>query len=91
MGTLFVQNDFTHGEMEPKLIARSDIVMYKKAARKMRNVVVIPGGGAKRRFGTNFITDITDSATAWRMHDFEFTEEKIFLLIYIEKDLIKLP
>jgi hypothetical protein len=87
MGTLVVQNDFTHGEMEPRLIGRSDIVLYKKAARQMRNVLVLPGGGAKRRFGTEFIADITDSSTQFKLNDFEFSEEVAYLLLFTSATL----
>lgn len=55
----------------------------------MRNVVVLPGGGAKRRFGTEFIADITDSSTQWKLRDFEFSETKIFLLLFTA-DTIKI-
>lgn len=88
MSTLLVQNDFTHGELAPKLLARSDIVLYRKAARQMRNVVVLPGGGAKRRFGLEFVNDQTDlTHTQWKMHSFDLTEEKSYLLIFTTEQI----
>lgn len=82
MSTLLVQNDFTHGEIAPKLLARSNISLYSRAARQMRNVMVAPGGGARRRFGMDFVSDETDANTQRKMHDFDLTEEKSFLLIF---------
>jgi len=84
MGTLLVQNDFTHGELDPELIARSDIRLYHKGVRQARNVVVKPGGGAKRRFGTLFITEIIATEDQYTLHDFEFSEEQIFLLVFTD-------
>jgi len=48
------QNDFTHGEIDPRLFARSDLEVYSKGAEKLRNMIVLPGGAAQRRFGTRF-------------------------------------
>ena len=46
------QNRFTAGEFEPTLIARNDGDYYYAGADKLRNVVVIPEGGCKRRMGS---------------------------------------
>lgn len=52
------QNRFTAGELEPQLIARNDGDYYYAGADKLRNVVVIPEGGAKRRMGSISINEI---------------------------------
>lgn len=57
-----VQSNFSHGELDPKLFARPDVDVYFKGAQKLRNVLSIPQGGAKRRFGTKFGFMLSDNA-----------------------------
>ena len=49
------QSNFTYGEISPKIYARTDIEQYYKAAKKLRNCIVIPEGGVQRRFGTRYV------------------------------------
>jgi hypothetical protein len=49
-----VQTNFTSGELDPELRARLDIKTYYNGAEKMRNVLVIPQGGARRRPGLGY-------------------------------------
>lgn len=51
----FDQNSFTHGEADPRMYARSDWENYYKSAKFIRNLLVIPQGGAQRRWGTKFV------------------------------------
>ncbi len=84
MGGLVVQNNFTHGELSARLIARSDIGLYTKSAAKLRNVVVIPEGGVKRRFGTKFIYNLSSIPTTAdvRSIPFEFSETVNYLFVF---------
>lgn len=83
MGALLIQNDFTHGELDRRLFSRVDLAIYNKAAQQLRNVVVIPQGGARRRFGTEFIFDAgTITEDEYRLDDFEFTDTIAYLLFY---------
>lgn len=51
-----VQTNWTAGELDPALAdTRIDLKAYVNGAEKMRNVVVIPQGGAVRRPGLEFI------------------------------------
>lgn len=52
------QANFTSGELSDTLTARIGFAGYEKGAAKLRNVLVIPQGGLKRRFGTKKIFDI---------------------------------
>ena len=45
------KNDFTSGEWAETLLARTDLEQYRSGASKLRNVLVIPHGGVKRRPG----------------------------------------
>lgn len=87
MGVRDLVNKFTSGELDPKLIAEVDFDGYRKAARKLRNVVAIPQGGATRRFGTlyeatimngaDFVTNIDEV----RLIEYEHRNSDIFDII----------
>ena len=45
-------HDFTHGQLDKTLKARSDLDVYTKGALEIKNLIVRPGGAVKTRFGT---------------------------------------
>ena len=53
-----LQTNFTSGELDPLLGTRDDVKHYYNGAEKLRNVVVIPQGGAFRRPGLLFRREI---------------------------------
>ena len=57
-----IQNDFTAGELDPKLRSRTDISQYKSGLSTARNVSIQPQGGAKRRDGTKFVSALDSGA-----------------------------
>lgn len=89
MSVLTVQNDFTHGEFSPKLIARFDISLYNKGAAKLRNVMIINQGGARRRAGTVFVHDFlgTLSTNDFKMVEFQLFEDISYLFIFTSAKL----
>lgn len=48
------QTNFTSGELDDFLLARVDTKQYFNGARRLRNVLLVPQGGAFRRFGLEF-------------------------------------
>lgn len=54
-----IQQRFTQGEIDPKVIGRSDMDRYYGALAKATNIFTIPQGGFKRRPGMEFIDDVT--------------------------------
>ena len=84
MGALVNQNDFTHGELSPKMLARTDLQIYMKGAKRIRNMVVIAQGGAKRRFGTKYITSITATTGQYRLGEFIFDDNNSYFS-YVSK------
>jgi hypothetical protein len=50
-----IQQRFTKGELNPKLLARSDVEMYYSSASKLRNVISLPYGGVQRRGGLKYV------------------------------------
>ena len=78
-----IQNDFTSGELDPKLRARTDIAQYKSGLTTAKNVSIQPQGGAKRRDGTKFIAALDSGAgTAVRMVSFEFSVSDSYMLVF---------
>lgn len=78
-----IQNDFTSGELDPKLRARTDISQYKSGLSTARNVSIQPQGGAKRRDGTKFIAELdSGAANAVRMAAFEFSVTDSYMLVF---------
>lgn len=78
-----IQNDFTSGEIDPKLRARTDISQYKSALTTAKNVSIQPQGGAVRRDGTKFIHELDSGAgNAVRMVGFEFSVSDSYMLVF---------
>ena len=78
-----IQNDFTSGEMDPKLRARTDLAQYKSGLSTARNVSIQPQGGAKRRDGTKFLYELdAGAANAVRMAHFEFSVSDSYMLVF---------
>jgi len=53
-------HDFTHGQIDKVLKARSDLALYNKGALEIKNMVVRAGGAAKSRFGTQWLEEGVD-------------------------------
>lgn len=78
-----LQNDFTSGELDPKLRGRTDIRQYSSGLSTAQNVTIQPQGGAKRRDGTKFITELdSGAANAVRMVSFEFSVDDSYMLVF---------
>lgn len=76
-----IQNTFQFGEVSRLLHARVDSPIYYKSVRRLRNMVVIPQGGCKRRFGTEFIDQINDHAGS-PVYLTDYTKVKPFIFDY---------
>ena len=78
-----IQNDFTSGELDPKLRARTDIAQYRSGLSSATNVSIQPQGGARRRDGTKYIATLDSGAgTAVRMVPFEFSVDDSYMLVF---------
>ncbi len=55
----FDQCTFTQGELDPRVQKRIDWQNYYKAAKQIRNALVIPQGGVQHRFGTTYVDTLT--------------------------------
>jgi len=78
-----IQNSFTSGELDPKLIARDDVKAYDAGLTTALNVVVLPQGGVKRRPGLEYITELGGSPeNGIRLVSFEFSTSDAYLLAF---------
>ena len=95
MGRLIrlLKSDFTSGEVDPLLKARTDIKHYFSGAETMRNVLVMPQGGFKDRPGLKFINDVStltsgnDPDDGARFVSFEFSSEITYLLLFLDQEI----
>lgn len=84
MPQFILQSSFQFGEVSELLHAQVQSPIYFKAARRLRNTLVIPTGGAKKRFGTkyiNTISGITDY-TLVKPFFFDYEDGTEYLLIF---------
>ncbi len=78
-----IQNSFTSGELDPKLLSRTDIKQYESGLTTALNVVVLPQGGIKRRPGLKYITELDSAAASGvRLVAFEFNTSDAYLLAF---------
>lgn len=100
MGIKQIQANFSYGELDPKLLCRPDFTGYYKGARKLRNVLCIPQGGVKRRFGTEYGFTVVDTGDdnepvtnidEIRSLIFDFTKIKHFLIVLRPNDRTGTP
>ena len=74
------QNNFTAGEISPRLAGRTDIDRYGNAARSLVNAYPVIHGGAKRRGGTRYNATTKTSAKRSRLIPFVFSRDKSYML-----------
>lgn len=95
MGRLMrlLKSDFTSGEVDPLLKARTDIKHYFSGAETLRNVFVLPQGGIKDRPGLKFINDVStlnsgnDPDDGHRFVSFEFSSTVTYLLLFLDQEI----
>jgi hypothetical protein len=77
------QTNFSVGELDPLIRARTDLQQYQNALEEATNVIVQPQGGIRRRDGLEFITDFGSSFTKFKMIPFEFSVADSYLLVFV--------
>ena len=82
MGQIWsAQSNMNRGELDPRLIARTDLVTYYNALREATNVLTIPQGGVKKRSGTKFLGTALGNG---RLEEFSFNVEQNYLLVFTD-------
>lgn len=74
------QPSFTAGELSPALGARVDLAKYGSGLRTAINLFIHPHGGASNRAGTEFISEVKNSAHIARKIPFEFSTDQTYRL-----------
>jgi hypothetical protein len=87
MAQVILQSSFQFGEVSELLNAQVASPIYYKAARMLRNVVVIPQGGVEKRFGTKFIDGISDGSDPVDYQDikctfFDSSDGNVYFLVF---------
>ncbi len=77
------QTNFSVGELDPLLRARTDLSQYQNALEEATNVIIQPQGGLKRRDGLKFIYNFGTGFTAFKLIPFEFSVTDSFLLVLV--------
>ena len=74
------KQNFTSGEITPRLSGRTDLGRYDNAAQTIENFLVQPHGGLVRRPGTQFIREVKTSSAQTRLIPFQFNVEQAYIL-----------
>ncbi len=84
-----VQSNFTSGEIDPKINARIDLQQYYNALETAQNVTIQPQGGIQRRDGSEYIAEISVSASSpkFKMIHFEFSVDDSYMLVMTEQKM----
>ena len=74
------QRNFTGGELDPALHARSDLTKYRNGLATLRNFKIHPQGGVSNREGFEYIEETKVSANPSRLIPFEFNKDQAYVL-----------
>lgn len=74
------QNNFTSGELSPRLNARSDLKLYKNGCFEMTNAHPIFEGGFTGRPGTQFLAPLRDQAEKGAFIPFTFSVSQAYMI-----------
>ena len=79
------QTNFSVGELDPLIRARTDLQQYQNALEEATNVIIQPQGGFKRRDGLKFIHDFGASFLEFKIIPFEFSVDDSYLLVLVNQ------
>jgi len=75
MGNIYpIHNNFTAGEISPRMYGRSDITAYKNGLETCLNFIVLPYGGVTRRGGFDDVANCKTSTKNVRLIPWVFSE-----------------
>jgi hypothetical protein len=72
--------NFSSGEISTRLDGRIDISKYANACTTLENAIIYPQGGATRRAGTVYVSEVKDSTKQVRLVNFEFSTTQAYML-----------
>lgn len=80
-------NNFTAGEISPKIDARSDLARYANGCLKLENMMPYVAGAASRRPGSYYVTTTKYPDKKSRLISFEFSTVQGYNIEFAEKCL----
>lgn len=75
-----IATNFTAGELSPRVNSRIDIAKYNSGLKVAENVTLLIHGGARRRPGTRFVSEVKESANHTRLIEFVFNRDQAYML-----------
>jgi len=88
--TLWSQDVFSKGELSPLMYSRVSVDAYYKGLKTASNILTYPQGAAGKRFGTNFLAEIT-GVTSYKdifFSEFQYYNECLYLLVFIPDKIL---
>ena len=81
-----LQSNMNRGELDPRLVGRSDLEAYYNGLANASNVLALPIGGVRKRPGTEYLGDIVYAAddTGVRLETFSFSVDVNYLLVFTD-------
>tara|TARA_R110002072_G_scaffold73468_3_gene174961 strand:- start:9156 stop:11351 length:2196 start_codon:yes stop_codon:yes gene_type:complete len=79
------QTNFSVGELDPLIRARTDLQQYQNALEEATNVIIQPQGGFRRRDGLKFIYNFGSTFTDFKVIPFEFSVDDSYLLVLVNQ------
>ncbi len=82
--TLWSQDVFTKGELSPFMYARATVNEYYNGLKTAQNVLTYPTGGAGKRFGTFFNSQLNSAVAANNLYfqTFQYLNEAVYQLVF---------
>lgn len=80
MSTYPIQNNFTSGEISPRLSSRVDFEKRNHGCETLENLLPLPHGGVTRRPGLRFVAAVKDSTKQVRLVPFEFSTTQAYII-----------
>ncbi|CTQ53104.1 hypothetical protein LP7551_01625 [Roseibium album] len=75
-----LQATFSRGELDPELIYRSDLELFRSSLAECQNFITLKRGGLRRRGGTKFIAELKESADGGWLIPFEYGNGQYYML-----------
>lgn len=79
-------NNFTSGEISPKLYGRFDLAAYTNGARRMENFIIQSAGAAIYRGGFHFIAETKSNNRAF-LYRFQFSDIQAYILEFTDLNI----
>ena len=71
---------FNSGELSPRLAARLDFQKYRSGLEVCENIIPLSEGGAMRRPGTRYVSEVKLSTVKGRLKRFQFSVTQAYML-----------